>query len=79
MTNTNEDHRLALADCPFCGSKIRRRALSFLRYGSLVRRSGGWRFGADRIPDAIVERILARGRAVRDGDQVWLAVAEAAE
>lgn len=48
-----------------------RRALSFLRKGSLVRRSGGWRFGTARIPDAIVERILAGGRAVRDGDRVW--------
>ena len=47
------------------------RALSFLRKGSLVRRSGGWRFGTARIPDTIVERILAGGRAVRDGDQIW--------
>lgn len=48
-----------------------RRALSFLQRGSLVRRSGGWRFGTARIPDAIVARILAGGRAVRDGDLIW--------
>jgi len=48
-----------------------RRALSFLLRGSLVRRSGGWRFGTARIPDAVVERILAAGRAVRDGDLIW--------
>jgi hypothetical protein len=48
-----------------------RRALSFLMRGSLVRRSGGWRFGTARIPDAIVDRILAGGRAIRDGDQIW--------
>jgi hypothetical protein len=47
-----------------------RRALSFLQRGSLVRRSGGWRFGTARIPDAIVERILASGKAVRAGDDI---------
>jgi hypothetical protein len=46
------------------------RALSFLQRGSLVRRSGGWRFGTARIPDAIVERILASGKAVQDGDDI---------
>ncbi len=53
-----------------------RRALSFLMRGSLVRRSGGWRFGTARIPDAIVERILASGKAIRDGDQLHFAVAD---
>lgn len=48
-----------------------RRAMSFLMRGSLVRRSGGWRFGTARIPDAIVERLLAGGRAVRDGNLIW--------
>jgi hypothetical protein len=48
-----------------------RRAISFLQRGSLVRRSGGWRFGTARIPDVIVERILAAGRAMRDGDLIW--------
>jgi hypothetical protein len=44
-----------------------RRALSFLQRGSLVRRSGGWRFGTARIPDAIVERLVDAGKAIRDG------------
>ncbi len=47
-----------------------RRALSFLQRGSLVRRSGGWRFGTARIPDAIVERLVATGKAVAGDDQV---------
>jgi hypothetical protein len=46
------------------------RAMSFLKRGSLVRRSGGWRFGTARIPDAIVERILDGGKAVREGDNI---------
>lgn len=50
-----------------------RRALSFLRRGSLVRRSGGWRFGTARIPDAIVERLLAAGKAVAGDAVVTLA------
>lgn len=41
-----------------------RRALFFLQRGSLVRRSGGWRFGVARIPDAIVERLIEAGKAV---------------
>lgn len=47
------------------------RALSFLQRGSLVRRSGGWRFGTAKIPDAIVERLLADGRATRAGDTIY--------
>lgn len=43
------------------------RALDFLRRGSLVRRSGGWRFGTARIPDAIVEHLVAAGKAIREG------------
>ena len=55
------------------------RALSFLQRGSLVRRSGGWRFGTARIPDAIVERLLASGKAVGDDENISLAVPGAAE
>lgn len=50
-----------------------RRALSFLKRSSLVRRSGGWRFGTARIPDAIVERLVAAGKAVAGDDLVLLA------
>jgi hypothetical protein len=56
-----------------------RGALSFLRRGSLVRRSDGWRFGTARIPDAIVERLLAAGKAVGDDENISLAVSGAAE
>jgi hypothetical protein len=48
----------------------KRRALSFLRPGSLVRRSGDWRFGTARIPDAIVEHLLAAGKAIGDDAEV---------
>jgi len=50
-----------------------RRALSFLLRDSLVRRSGGWRFGTARIPDAIVERLVASGKALIDKAEVVLA------
>lgn len=46
------------------------RALSFLQRGSLVRRANGWRFGTARIPDLIVERLLAAGEAFRDGEAI---------
>jgi hypothetical protein len=50
-----------------------RRALSFMMRGSLVKRSGGWRFGTARIPDAIVERLVAAGKAVEDDGHIMLA------
>jgi hypothetical protein len=50
-----------------------RRAVSFLQRGSLVRRSGGWRFGTARIPDAIVARLVDAGKALQDGDELNLA------
>lgn len=49
------------------------RAVKFLQTASLVRRPGGWRFGTARIPDAIVERLVAAGRAISDGDCLTLA------
>lgn len=49
------------------------RAISFLQRGSLVRRSGGWRFGTAKIPDAIVRRVLAAGMAIQDGERITLA------
>lgn len=54
-----------------------RRALSFLRYGPLVRRERGWRFGAAGVPDAIVDRLMAAGMAERDGDRLFLSSAGA--
>lgn len=49
-----------------------RRALSFLQRGSLVKRSGGWRFGTARIPDAIVARLVAAGKAIVGDDLLSL-------
>jgi len=50
-----------------------RRALSFLLRGSLVRRSAGWRFGTARVPDIVVERLVADGKAVINHSEVVLA------
>jgi hypothetical protein len=48
-----------------------RRALSFLRKGSLVRRAGtGWRFGTAKIPDMIVERLIEAGKAVCEAGEI---------
>ncbi|WP_445493145.1 hypothetical protein [Rhodopseudomonas sp. RCAM05734] len=41
------------------------KALAFLRHGALVRRSGEWRFGATRVGDSVVERLIAAQRATR--------------
>ncbi|MDA9406055.1 hypothetical protein XH80_04600 [Bradyrhizobium sp. CCBAU 45384] len=40
---------------------------------------GGWRFGTKRISDAVVDRLVARGVASREGDRVELTGSEAAE
>lgn len=39
------------------------KALVFLRYGALVRLKGQWRFGGTRIGDAVVDRLVAAGKA----------------
>lgn len=36
----------------------------------LVRRRGGWPFGAAEITDAIVEHLAASGKVFRDGDHL---------
>lgn len=42
------------------------RALAFLRArGALVRLNGEWRFGATRVGDSVVERLIEAGRVSR--------------
>lgn len=53
-----------------------RRFLRLLRMAPFERRRGGWRFGANRISDAVLDRMLADGRVVRDGDRITLAPRE---
>lgn len=49
------------------------RFILLLAQGQLDRRPDGWRFGTKRIADHVVERLIAAGAAVRDGDMVQLA------
>jgi hypothetical protein len=45
--------------------------LRLLELGPFDRRSrGGWRFGTKTISDPIVARLIASGRARRDGDRI---------
>jgi hypothetical protein len=46
------------------------RILKMLRMAPFERRKNGWRFGTKRIADHVVERIIAAGRAAREGDIV---------
>lgn len=41
------------------------RALAFLKMGALVRVDGQWRFHGTRVGDAVVDRMVAAGRATR--------------
>jgi hypothetical protein len=44
-----------------------------LELGAFDRRAhGGWRFGTKVISDAVVERLIASGRATREDDHVRL-------
>ena len=49
-----------------------RRCLRLLKMGVFQRRGGAWRFGTNRIQDAIIDRLLAAGAIVRDGDEIKL-------
>jgi hypothetical protein len=47
--------------------------IRLLRFGPFDRRTrGGWRFGTKTISDQVVERLIASGRARRDGPRVYL-------
>ncbi len=47
--------------------------LRLLKYGPMVRRGDGWRFGTRRIADSVVARLVAHGKAICDGQRVVLA------
>lgn len=47
-------------------------ALRLLRLAPLERRAGGWRFGARRISDQVVDRLVERGKVASDGTRAWL-------
>lgn len=49
------------------------RFILLLGQGEIQRRPDGWRFGTRRIADHVVERLIAAGAAVRNGDRVRLA------
>lgn len=47
--------------------------IRLLKLGPFDRRMrGGWRFGTKTISDQVVARLIASGRARRDGDRIWL-------
>ena len=57
-----------------------RAALRMLEMGHFERRPAGWRFGTRRIGDAVVDRLIAGGWAVRRGDRLELSTtSQAAE
>lgn len=47
-----------------------RRIVALLRMGPFERRDRGWRFGAKRITDTVVNRLIGAGVAVREGNVV---------
>lgn len=50
-----------------------RRYLRLLRMAPFVRRGGAWRFGANRLNNAVVARLIAEGRIIQDGERIMLA------
>jgi hypothetical protein len=46
------------------------RFILMLGQGEIQRRPDGWRFGTRRIADHVVDRLIAAGAALRDGDIV---------
>ena len=49
-----------------------RSVLGLMKLGPLERRGNSWRFGARTIADHVVDRLVALGRAVSDGQSVQL-------
>ena len=49
------------------------RYLRLLKMAPFRRRGGAWRFGANRLNDAVVARLVADGRAAIDGNALVLA------
>ena len=50
--------------------------LRLLEIAPFERRRGGWRFGTRRISTRIVERLIASGRAVMQGDRIFSAATD---
>lgn len=50
-----------------------RRYLRLLKMAPFQRRGGAWRFGANRMDDAVVARLLADGSVTADGTTLMLA------
>ena len=46
------------------------RILRLLRMAPFEHRPRGWRFGTKTISDQVIDRLVAAGKAVKDGDQV---------
>jgi hypothetical protein len=53
------------------------RLLMLLRMAPFVLRRNGWRFGAKRITDTVVNRLIDAGAAVREGNVVMLRMLQA--
>ena len=49
-----------------------RRYLRLLKMAPFERRGGAWRWGANKMNDDVVERLLADGRITMDGNAVML-------
>lgn len=49
-----------------------RRCLRLLKMAPFERRGGAWRFGANRMNDDVVERLLDAGLIVREGETIKL-------
>jgi hypothetical protein len=54
-------------------TKAGRQHLAFLRNGPIERSGAHYRYGTKRVRAPLIERLLASGRVVRQGDQVHLA------
>jgi len=50
-----------------------RQTLRLLKMAPFQRRAGGWRFGTKRIAEAVIDRLVESGIAMRDCDAVTLA------
>jgi hypothetical protein len=48
------------------------RYLRLLKMAPFERRGGAWRFGANRLNDDVVARLVADGRVVHDGNCIKL-------
>lgn len=57
---------------PIANDENARRVLRLMKFGPLERRPGGWCFGARRIADHLVDRLVERGSITRNETRAWL-------